>query len=568
MKRKNIKWFRLFLVLLCVCLVAIVTVLGCMRLSSYLHPSKYIASTENTLEVKVPYKKHGEIEEKSIILPRGTEVELRKSGDKTSTVRYDGQEFDISNQYLVDTLDECIQVDYVYPRRLVNLRTEKGGALSDKVVKKGEKVEVVGVSGEDLDTETGIVKWYQVQKGKKVYWLSGYYVETSEEVANKNYGSGVTYSTYWDDYFGDGYSQDAYIDQVDYKPFLQDQQYEDNPISTNINAVHVSLEYLKEYPEYYLDLKDKTGINAICVEVKGDGGYIWYDSEVPENYLKSPTDATGSAVATKKEMAKLFKKFQDAGFYVIARIVTFKDDIYALNNEDEALTDTSGNLLLHNDEYWPSAYSRNAWMYNVDIAKEVAQCNVNEIQFDYVRFPDGTCYDAMDGTIDFKNDYNESKVAALQGFLMYAKEELQQYEVYLAADLFAWPVVAEDDQDIGQFLPADAVVLDVVSPMPYTDHFSAGAMNIEDPTAQPEETLYQFSTITRRQMSKIETNCIYRTWIQAYSFTADDVIAEINGINRAGYEGYMIWYGNGAPDSLETNYQGYIDSALDEQDED
>ena len=568
MKRKNVNWFRLFLVFLLVILVSLVALFSCMRLSQFLHPSKYIASSSNTLEVKIPYKKHGEIEEEILYIPRGTEVELRESGKNSSTVKYDGREFEINNSYLADSLEECIQVDYVYPRRLVNLRTEKAGALSDKVVEKGERVEVVSVSSEDLNTETGEIKWYQVQKGKKTYWLSGYYVETSKELAEKKYGESVTYSTYWDDYFGDGYSQDAYIDQVDYKPFLQDIDYGDNQMISNCNSVHVNLDYLVKYPDYYLSLKDTTGINSICVEVKGDGGYIWYDSEVPENYMKDTSAVLGSTVATKKEMAKLFKKFQDAGFYVIARIVTFKDGMFAENNLDDALTNKDGTLYYHNEEYWPSAYSRNAWMYNVDIAKEVAQCNVNEIQFDYVRFPDGTCYDAIDETIDFKNTYNESKVAALQGFLMYAKEELVPYQVYLSADLFAWPVVAEDDQDIGQFLCADAIVLDAVSPMPYTDHFSQGSMGIADPTTEPEETLYQFSTRVKRQMSKITTNCLYRTWIQGYGdFTADDVKAEINGINRAGYEGYIVWFGNGSPDSLDINYTGYIDSSLEKEED-
>lgn len=38
---------------------------------------------------------------------------------------------------------------------------------------------------------------------------------------------------------------------------------------------------------------------------------------------------------------------------------------------------------------WPSAYSRGAWQYNVELAKEaVHEMGFNEIQFDYVRFPE------------------------------------------------------------------------------------------------------------------------------------------------------------------------------------
>ena len=43
-----------------------------------------------------------------------------------------------------------------------------------------------------------------------------------------------------------------------------------------------------------------------------------------------------------------------------------------------------------------------------------------------------------------------------------------------------------------------------------------GAMGIDDPTANPEETLYQFSLITKKTLDSIETPAIYRTWIQGY----------------------------------------------------
>ena len=252
-----------------------------------------------------------------------------------------------------------------------------------------------------------------------------------------------------------------------------------------------------------MDLKKKTSINSLCIELKGDEGYLWYKSDVPEKYMNASNVVCDYAILSQKELSKLFKEFQDEGFYIIARLVTFKDPLFAQYDKNAALTDKQGNLLLHNNSYWPSAYSREAWMYNVDIAKEVAACNVNEIQFDYVRFPDGTLQNSLDNTIDFKNKYNESKVSALQGFLMYAKISLMDYQVYVAADIFGWPVVAEDDQDIGQFLPAMASVVDVISPMPYLDHFSKGSMGIEDPTEKPRETLKQFSSIVKRQLDKI-----------------------------------------------------------------
>lgn len=526
-----------------------------------IHPIKYIASNENTLTINVPYIINGEVDETSIKIPRGTKVHITQKGTETSQIKYEGQLVSVPNENLVDSIEDCVQIENVYPRRLLNLRKEKDGSLSDAIVKKGEKVKVLKVDPDDLDTTTGNVKWYQVEKDGQKYYLSGQYVETSKELALTNYSSSISYSTYWDAYYGENYSKNAYIDQVDYKP-QEVPNYKNNPLKENVNSVHVYLENLIKNKQYYMDLNDTTGINSLVVEVKGDGGYIFYESDVPKKYLSDPDEATNSAITSKDELSDLFKELQDDGFYVIARIVTFKDAIFAKQNPEDSITDQNGNLLLHNDEYWPSAFSRNAWSYNVDIAKEVAQCHVNEIQFDYVRFPDGTLSKTLDGTIDMHNTYNESKTSAVQGFLIYAKEELQQYQVYVAADIFAWPVVAQDDQDIGQFLPAIANVVDVVSPMPYTDHFSMGAMGIENPSASPEETLYQFSLITKQTLDSIETPSIYRTWIQGYGdFGPDDMISQINGIKNAGYQGYMVWAGSGSQEILDPRKDGFIDSS-------
>lgn len=550
----------LIMIILSIIIIALIIFLMPV-VKDIIHPTKYIYSNTNTLTVTIPYLVDGEADEETLEIPRGTQVSVKKQEKKTSIIKYEGKEITISNENLVNTLEESIQVDVVYPRRLVNLREKKGGKLSDEVVTKGEKVKVVDIDIEDWDENTGYINWYKIKKNKKTYYLSGQYVETDKSLVDSNYAQGIQYSTYWDEYYGEGYSKDAYIDQIDYKP-QKVVEYQDNPLRTDINAVHISLENLINNKDYYINLKDTTRINALVVEVKGDSGAIFYDSQVAKEYLSNPEKALDSSLISLQELSNLFEELQDKGFYMIARIVTFKDALFASQNPKESFTDTSGNLVLHNDEYWPSAYSRKAWMYNVAIAKEVAQCNVNEIQFDYVRFPDGTLSDTLNNTIDLHNKYNESKTSALQGFCMYAKEELKQYQVYVAADLFAWPVVAQDDQDIGQFLPAIANAVDIVSPMPYTDHFSAGAMGIVDPTAAPQETLYQFSLITKKTLSTFENNVIYRTWIQGYGdFGPNEMIAQIQGIQSAGYSGYMVWDGSGDSDIIEPRKDGFINSA-------
>lgn len=522
-------------------------------INSFIHPLRYIKSDSETLSIPIFYFDGDEAATKTIELKRGTAVELREENDQDSLVSYDGETFSISNEYLATSLKECVETEYVYPRKLITLYDQKHGDLSSTVAEKGEQLKVTKVDENDLDLSTGIVKWYEVTKDNQTYWVPGTYVETTKEKAEVNYGSHIQYLTYWDEYYGDGYSTDAYIDQIDYKP-IEKEEYEGNPIPKTVKAYHVSLSNFINHKNELLKLNKESGINAFVVEIKDDSGIVYFDSQTVKDFLNDPEKAL-YPILDNDELADVFKEYEEAGYYLVARIVTFKDPVYASQNPDESYTDPKGNLIDHDGYYWPSPYSRTVWMYNVKIAEEIAPY-VNEIQFDYVRFPDGTLQNTLDKTGDFKNEYDESKTAAIQGFLQYARDILSEEKTYISADLFAWPIVVKDDQDIGQFLPAVANVVDVVSPMPYLDHFSLGAMDIEDPTQAPEETLEKFSTITKTQLASIEYPAIYRPWIQGYSNTSKDMEAQIDGIEKIGYHDYLVWSGAGNIEDIEARLSG------------
>ena len=419
------------------------------------------------------------------------------------------------------------------------------------VVKKGERVKVESIDKKDWDENTGQIRWYKVKKKNKTYYLSGTYVESSRKLALKKYDQAISYSTYWDDYYKDGYSKDAYTSQIDYKP-IKKETYNENPMPEHVKAIHVSMDNFINNQKYIEKLKD---INTIIVETKNDEGSILYASDVCKDYLSDPSLAINNAMISKKDLTKILKEYKKKGFYCVSRIVTFKDAVFAMENPKESLTDKSGNLVMYNDQYWPSAYSRKAWMYNVELAKECADLGFNEIQFDYVRFPDGTA--SANSKLNFHNTYKESKVAAIQGFLEYAKEELSPKHVYVAADMFAWPIVACDDQDIGQFLPAIANVVDVICPMPYLDHFSSGSFGIEDPVENPYDTLYAFTKISNEQLKSIKYPAKYRTWIQGYNMDAEDVKQEIKALKDTNYPDYMVWLASGDKKDIDKIKKGF-----------
>lgn len=539
---------RLFLAADCVILLIYASVNYCIPfLNSLVHPVRYIKTDEEVLHVTSLSIDQGEASEHPVALVRGTKVQLLDTSGEQAEVEFNGEKLTVPASHLAKTLEECVDTPYVYPRRLINLFDEKDGKLTTESASKGEQLEVVNVSTNDLDPTTGIVKWYEITKNDKRYWVPGAWVETNEKRALRNYGTNVSYTTDWNEYYGKDHSKDAYIDQIDYKPMIKP-AYDDNVMPETVNAYHVSMENFISNQQELLALKDHTSINALVVEFKTDDGIVCYESSVPEKYLKDPSAAISPQI-TIEQLEKDFERFEKAGYYMIARISVFRDPVFASQNPKEAYSNADGSPAIVNGVAWPSPFSRKAWLYNVDLALEIAPF-VNEVQFDYIRFSEYSTKMSGDLGLDFHNTYDESRAAAIQGFLMYAHTKLEEQHVYVGANLFAWPVVMRDDQDIGQFLPAMANAADVISPMPYLDHFQYTGQT-------PQETIYSFSSLVRTQLDALEEPAKYRTWIQGYSLDPDSVRQEIEGIHQAGYDGYMVWAGNGDMEILR-----YIEPGL------
>ena len=113
------------------------------------------------------------------------------------------------------------------------------------------------------------------------------------------------------------------------------------------------------------------------------------------------------------------KKAKDAGLYVIGRITTFKDSYYVEDHKETAIKNSStGDPFSHNGSYWPSAYNRDVWEFNVSLGVEaVKEIGFNEIQFDYVRFPIGSDADAADYGVDMTAYTKQQAIAVTMNLL-------------------------------------------------------------------------------------------------------------------------------------------------------
>lgn len=549
MKRNRSRWLRPFLIL-ALTLSAVAAAVFPV-LSDLMHPIMYIRSDSEKLVLQDPFLQEGEVAEETHEITRGTKVRLEERGETESRVSYNGSMISIPNENLAESLIDVVDYDYVYPRRLLNLRNDKEGSLSDEVVTKGEQVKVVSALASDLNAETGVIAWYEVEKDGQTYYLPGGLVETSRDLAMKDYGTDIRYNAVYDNRFWDGYSEWAYIEQPDFKG-LESTEFTDNPLPDDVHGIHITLENLIKYKDDLIRFKNETGINALVVALKGVNGQLFYESEVPQKYFNSTDDVLANPLISKKDLKKLVSELQQAGFFMIGRMETFGDSMFALDRPDLAVVSTStGEPLRYSESYWGSPYNRTVWEYNGDLAVEFADLGFNEVEFDFCRFPDAATNDEVNGLLDYRNKYNESKVGAIQGFVYYIRERLAPHHVYTAVDTYSGPVAELYDYDIGQFYPAIANAADVVSPMIYLDTFPFWDYGYQDMENEARAILKTFTENALDQQGSTTYSAQYRPWIQGYNNTNPERLQqEILGIVDAGEQGYLVWTDEGSMDTL------------------
>jgi len=289
--------------------------------------------------------------------------------------------------------------------------------------------------------------------------------------------------------------------------------------------------------ESALRLIRETELNALVIDVKGDRGMISFKSAIP---LASEIGA--QKIITVKDVSGLIKFLRGNGIYTIARIVTFKDHLLALKRPDLAVKTPSGEIWRDRENLaWADPFQKEVWDYNINVAIEAAQYGFDEIQFDYVRFPDAV------GLHFSRPNTAENRVKAICGFLKEAKSRLFPYNVFLAADVFGYINWNFNDTDIGQKLEEIIPYLDYISPMLYPSGFQYGIPGYRNPVANPYEIVYL--TLRRAQERTQLPPVRFRPWLQAFKdyafdgryFSGKEIKDQINAVEKFGSNGWMLW---------------------------
>jgi hypothetical protein len=235
--------------------------------------------------------------------------------------------------------------------------------------------------------------------------------------------------------------------------------------------------------------------------------------------------------------------------HAIARIAIFRDEHLVQTHPELAVQSRrSGQPWRENGKFvWTDPSNPKVQDYNIALAKFVASAGVDEVQFDYVRFPaEG---DQKDTSFNFQAQHPKwARSEVIADFLKRAYAEIHPTGALFSLDVFgvmAWqrPV---DLAHTGQDIVAMANHCDVLSPMIYPSHFF-GMDGIARPGDAPEhfigESMDRFKLITK------DSGAVIRPWLQAFAwrtktYSPKYVEVQIEVAKQKGGVGFLFWNAN------------------------
>ncbi len=306
-------------------------------------------------------------------------------------------------------------------------------------------------------------------------------------------------------------------------------------------AVHISGEAAEDGMDRFFEMAETTELNALMLDLKDETGLVWYNSS-------NPVAAEVEAIRAVYDLTEIAARAQEAGLYLIGRLVVFSDPTAAVRKPEIAVWDTATNQPYQsNNQYFLDPTDPEARAYGLGLAEEVCAMGVDEVQFDYVRFPDQrTETITFDGGISL-----ETRTATIIGFLEEAKALLHPMGCAVAADVFGFTTAASDDGGIGQNWEQVTGVVDVASPMVYPSHYSAGWYGFEVPNDHPGPMVTE---ALEDGMDRLARNVVVRPWLQDFGYTPEQVRAQIDVAEQFGM-GWMLWNAasNVTVDALQTS---------------
>ena len=286
-------------------------------------------------------------------------------------------------------------------------------------------------------------------------------------------------------------------------------------------------------------IADGTEINGLVLDMKDEFGlnYVSKDTLVRRNAGRA------GIVPNLRELLDTLRAHRIVS---IARLVTFKDSVAARVNPQHTIRKPDGTPW-HDKQglTWVDPYDASIWEYNIRVAEEMARMGFDEIQFDYIRFPEP--YKSLP-VQHFSDTKGRSKPQVLQEFLRAACKRINAAGARCTADVFGLVTQIRGPLEIGQQWEKISPAVEVVLPMTYPSHYPRGSFGLPRPNADPERVLQVANAKAHdRDIALGITQPEHvRPWLQAFTlgkpaYGPAELEAQKRGVYAAGYDGWVLW---------------------------
>lgn len=301
-----------------------------------------------------------------------------------------------------------------------------------------------------------------------------------------------------------------------------------------------------------VELMDATELNAMVIDIKDDFGNLTYkpkeDSPLVKYEIGKPYI---------KDLRGVLETMEKKEIYPIARVVVFKDTELAERKPELSFVENGSVWKNGRGEAFVNPFMQEVWDYNVEIAIEAAKMGFKEIQFDYVRFPEG--FEKRDTTLKYGiGKYGESdldstqkRVSAVTDFVAYAREKLKPYGVQVSVDIFGYSATLPEAPGIGQNFSKISENVDVISSMIYPSHWTS-YFGIAKPDLEPYRLVQEYAKVENAKLEELESPPVSRPWLQDFTasylgkgnylvYGKEEVEAQIKALNEAGINEFLLW---------------------------
>jgi hypothetical protein len=291
-------------------------------------------------------------------------------------------------------------------------------------------------------------------------------------------------------------------------------------------------------------LADSTEINAFVIDVKDDTGCLLYPSDV-----RVAQDIGATKCVRTKDLHSRLDTLRAHDIYAIARIVVAKDPLLAERKSQWSVQRRDGSGLWRDriNIAWVDAYNDSVWIYAAQLAEEAVHLGFDEVQFDYVRFPDEP-KEAMAEAVFAARKPGETQREGVQAGIAILANRLQPLGVPITFDIFGLTSSATGDLGIGQVWEDFVTVADVVLPMVYPSHYYRGSYGLAWPNGEPYRVVRNALSEAIERSRPLARAATIRPYLQAFTlgrrkprYTPYEIREQIRAAEELGIETWVLW---------------------------